>query len=134
MNERDHGSQVGSLGEEAAKLFGALSAWARDHQTDLGAGLGAASGHASDAWAQVDEHLATGAPECLYCPICRVVHVVRETSPEVRAHLATAAAALLQAAAGVLATAAPDEQRAAAARGDHVEHIDVEGDWPEGER
>ena len=32
----DPGEQVGSVSEEAAKLFGALSDWARDHGPDLG--------------------------------------------------------------------------------------------------
>jgi hypothetical protein len=96
---------VGSVAEEAAKLLGALSGWARD----------------------LDDHVATGAPECSYCPICRTVHALRQTSPEVRTQLATAATALLQAASGLLATVAPE----APGRGG-VEHIDLDdtGDWP----
>ena len=96
---------VGSVAEEAAKLLGALSGWARD----------------------LDDHVATGAPECTYCPICRTVHALRHTSPEVRTQLATAATALLQAASGLLATVAPDQPD----RGG-VEHIDLDdaGDWP----
>ncbi len=56
---------VGSVGDEAAKLLGALADWAGDHARD------------------VDEHLATGDAECLYCPVCRTVHAVRQASPEV---------------------------------------------------
>jgi hypothetical protein len=101
--------QVGSVADEAAKLFGALSDWARG----------------------VDEHIDTGAEECTYCPICRTVHVVRLASPEVRTHLAMAAANLMQAAAGILAAAGNDDPPGAT-RGNGVEHIDVdEGDWPE---
>ena len=129
------GSGVGSLGEEAARLLSALSTFARDHGADVGDGLGEGlagfAGQAADGLREVNEHLATGAPECTYCPICRVVHAVRETSPEVRAHLAVASASLLQAAAGLLATAVPDERRAAAARGEGVEHIDLADQWPE---
>lgn len=97
---------VGSVAEEAAKLFGALSGWARD----------------------LDDHVATGAAECSYCPICRTVHALRHTSPEVRTQLATAATALLQAASGLLATVAPEQPD----RGG-VEHIDLDdtGDWPD---
>jgi len=103
--------QVGSVADEAAKLFGALSDWARG----------------------VDDHIATGAEECTYCPICRTVHVVRQASPEVRTHLAMAAASLMQAAAGILAAASGDGSREDGARRDGVEHIDLdEGDWPEG--
>jgi hypothetical protein len=102
--------EVGSVADEAAKLFGALSDWARD----------------------TNEHIATGAEECTYCPICRTVHVVRMASPEVRTHLAMAAANLMQAAAGILAAASSDDSRAGAARGEGVEHIDLdEGDWPQ---
>ena len=107
--------QVGSLADEAVRLFGALSDWARD------------------ATEEVNEHLATGSAECTWCPVCRTVHAVRQASPEVRAHLAVAASALLQAAAGVLATAVPTEG-GAGARDSGVEHIDLDDDfdgaWP----
>ena len=33
----------------------------------------------------VNEHIATGSADCRYCPVCQVIHVVRSTSPEVRA-------------------------------------------------
>ena len=83
-------------------------------------------------------HVDTGAPECAWCPVCRTVHLVRATSPEVRDHLATAAASLMQAAAGILAAASTPHDR----RPPGVEHIDLDGDpdgepdadWPEEER
>lgn len=124
---------VGTPAEEAVKLLGALAGWVRDHGTDLGTDLGAGvagmAGHAAAAAARdVDEHLATGAAECSYCPICRTVHVVRQASPEVRAHLASATASLMQAAAGMLATAQPRAERDGP-----VERIDLDDDgaWPE---
>jgi hypothetical protein len=94
---------VGSVGAEAAKLLGVLAGWAGDHASD------------------VDDHLATGSAECLYCPICRTVHAVRQASPEVRTQLTTAASALLQAAAGLLAAAG-----AAEPTGTRVQHIDLD--------
>jgi hypothetical protein len=104
---------VGNVADEAAKLFGALSDWARD----------------------ANDHIATGAEECTYCPLCRTVHVVRLASPEVRTHLALAAANLMQAAAGMLAAASQDGSQGDSGRGEGVEHIDLdEGDWPEGDR
>lgn len=124
--------QVGSVTDEAAKLFGALSDWAKDHGSDLGEGLSGLAAHAASSARDFDEHIATGSAECTYCPICRTVHAVRQTSPEVRAHLAVAAASLMQAAAGLLATAVPDDARAASARGDGIEHIDLDDD-PEGD-
>ena len=125
----DHEEQLGSVSEEAVKLFGALADWARDHGSDLGQGLGQGLGGLADQAAatarEVNEHVATGAAECTYCPICRAVHVVRQTSPEVRAHLAVAASSLLQAAAGIMAAAAPQD---AGDRAGGVEHIDLDDD------
>lgn len=104
---------LGSVAEEAVKLLGALSGWAKDATHDL------------------DQHLATGSAECTVCPICRTVHVVRGLSPEVKTQLATAATSLLNAAAGLLATAVPDQADPASRAG--VEHIDLDDDdasWP----
>jgi hypothetical protein len=92
--------QLGSVAEEAAKLFEALQGWA----TESGGADGAAAAAAGFGarLKDIDAHLATGGQDCTWCPICRAVALVRETSPEVRTHLATAASSLLQAAAGVL--------------------------------
>jgi hypothetical protein len=106
MSQDDGSSdEVGTVGEEAAKLFGALSDWAKDQ-------VGGAEGH-----------LDTGAPACAYCPICKTVHVLRQASPEVRTQLTTAATSLIQAFAGMMATPVPGER----ARGG-VEHIDLDDD------
>ncbi|QBR94207.1 hypothetical protein [Nocardioides euryhalodurans] len=138
-DEAPHGApdeEVGSVGEEAARLFGALSDWARDHGSDLGSGLGGGlgglAGHASAAAREVSEHVDTGASECSWCPVCRTVHLVRATSPEVREHLAVAAASLMQAAAGILAAAGGTQ---APRPEPGVEHIDLDDDgpWPEEE-
>ena len=100
---------VGSVGDEAAKLLGALAGWAGDH--------------VGDKVREVDEHLATGDAECLYCPICRTVHAVRQASPEVKAQLASAASAFLEAAAGLLAAAGSAEPPPS-----RVQHIDLDAD------
>ena len=134
MNEHEGPEEpVGSLGEETAKLMDALAGWAREQGHDLGEGASGLAGAAAQAAHQVDQHLATGAEECRYCPVCRVVHVLRGTSPEVKMHLASAAQSLLQAASGVLATVAPAEDG-----GRGVQHIDVDGEaddaeWEDGE-
>jgi hypothetical protein len=119
---------VGSLGEEAAKLLGALSGWAREHAGDAGEGLSGLAAQAAASAHDLNEHLATGAAECTVCPVCRTVHAVRQLSPEVTAHLTSAMASLAQAAAAVMATTHPRTAEA----GD-VEHIDLADDWPEGE-
>lgn len=112
MSENDgEPPEVGSLGEEAARLMDALGEWAREQGHDVGDGVSGLANAAVGAARGVDEHFATGSEDCRYCPVCRAVHVVRQTSPEVRAHLATAAHSLLQAAAGLVGTAVPDEQR-----------------------
>ena len=134
---RSQDDPVGSVTEEAVKLLGALSGWARTHGSEAGQNLGHGL---ADAFHELDQHIATGTPECRYCPVCRVAHVVRECSPEVRAHLALASANLMQAAAALMAAAVPEEKR----RGGGVERIDLDdtgddtdwdGDdeWPEGE-
>jgi hypothetical protein len=106
---------VGSVGDEAAKLLGALADWAGDHVNGLG-----------DRVREVNDHIATGDAECLYCPICRTVHAVREASPEVRAQLAQAASTFLQAAAGLLSAAGGTEPPAS-----RVQHIDLDADAPD---
>ena len=114
-----HGEEpVGSVGDEAAKLLGALGDWASDH---LGDHVGDRVGDVGDRLRDVNEHIATGDAECLYCPVCRTVHAVRAASPEVKAQLATAASSFLQAAAGLLAAASDAEPRRS-----RVEHIDLD--------
>lgn len=140
QDPHEHHDEVGSVAEEAAKLFGALGDWAQDQGNGLGglgAGLGGFAAQAAAAARGAEEHLATGAPECTWCPVCRAVHTVRRTSPEVRAHLTAAASSLLQAAAEAMATAVPEDRRPPdGAPG--VERIDLDpedgvDDWPEDE-
>ena len=102
---------VGSVATEAVRLLGALADWAKDATPDL------------------EAHLATGAAECTYCPICRTVHLARELRPEVKEQLVTAASSALQSLSGLLAAAAPEGR---GTRGG-VEHIDLDdtGEWPD---
>lgn len=106
----DHGTeQIGSVGEEAVKLMAALSGWARDHgeeaaETARGLADGLAQGLDEAAAHAAGPDRAEGAPECRWCPVCQVLHAVRGTSPEVRAHLAGAATSLAQAFSAMLAS------------------------------
>ena len=111
--ERDE-PDVGSVADEAAKLFGALADWAKD------------TAHLPGGMPGFEEHLATGAAECTYCPVCRVISAVRGTSPEVRQHLTTAATSLMHAAAGLLAPQMPEPSKERADGG--VEKIDLSDD------
>jgi len=96
--------RVGSVAEEATKLFDAMGAWAR----------GAAE--------NVDEHLATGSTECTLCPVCQVIAAVRGTKPEVVEHLADAAGSLV---AALRAFVDAHEHSWASRRTAPVEHIDI---------
>jgi hypothetical protein len=107
----DDREAVGSLGEEAAKLLGALSEWARDQGHDYAGSAAGASGLFNQAVHDVNEHIATGSADCRYCPVCQVIHAVRQTSPEVRTHLSIAASSLMSAAAGLLATRTDNQPR-----------------------
>jgi hypothetical protein len=126
MSDDQQPPDVGSLGEEAAKLFGALADVARQHSGDATGGLGSLAGQAAGFAKEVNDHLATDAAECRYCPICRCVHVVRSTTPEVKAHLYTAATSLLQAAMGLMETIPPPQ--GTTPRGPGVERIDLDTD------
>lgn len=114
---------VGSVAEEAAKLFAAFSTWARDQGAGQAGAATSAAAAMSETMHAVNEHIATGSADCRYCPVCQAIHVVRSTSPEVRAHLAAAASSLMHAAAGILSTPVPSETKGP------VEKIDLDDDW-----
>jgi hypothetical protein len=117
VSQSDDHEDVGSVAEEAAKLLGALSGWAKEH------GEGVAS-FADGVQDHVAAGVSTGSAECTWCPVCRTVAAVRHTSPEVRAHLASAVSSLMLAVSGMMAThpAASDPR---------VQRIDLDDDWPE---
>lgn len=132
-DDRRGGDEIGAVGEEAMKLFAALADAARQHSGDAAGAVGDMADHAAAMAREINEHVATDSAECRYCPVCRMVHAVRQTSPEVRSHLMVAASSLVQAAAGLLETlpqqggssAAPGD---GAARGPHVERIDLDAE------
>ena len=121
-----HDPDLGSVGEEAVKLFGALADLAKEHGAGAGEGVSGLAGQAASFAREVNDHIATGSAECRYCPVCRVVHAVRDTSPEVRSHLMVAASSLLQAAAAMMESIPPPDGEAASSRGTEVEHIDLD--------
>ncbi len=97
---------VGSVGEEAAKLFEALQGWAQQ-----------------SAQQSAHERSRQSGQPCTSCPLCQAITLVRQSSPEVRTHLAVAASSLLHAAAGLLETrVAPDRTTTG------VERIDLDDD------
>jgi hypothetical protein len=128
--QADPAEPVGTLAEEAARLFAALAGAARQHGAGVGDGLTGLGDRAAAAIHQVDEHMATGADACRYCPVCRAVDLVRGTNPDVAEHLADAAQSLSRAVAAMLATATVDNRRPASpgpGGPGSVEHIDLNG-------
>jgi hypothetical protein len=124
----DPDESVGSVAEEAAKLLHALQDWAKENGSEYAGAAASAAEDAASAVHRIDEHIATGSAECTYCPVCRVISAVRETSPEVRHHLTTAATSLMHAAAGLLATQVPEPSKGG--RDSAVEKIDLsDDDW-----
>ncbi|MCF6377281.1 hypothetical protein L2K70_06670 [Nocardioides KLBMP 9356] len=116
---------VGPLAEEAAKLVGALSGWAREHAAEAGHGLSDLADQAASAVHGLDEHLATGAAECTVCPLCRTARAVRQIDPEVTTHLASAFSSLVQAASVLLGTPVPTRA------GEDVEDVPADDARPE---
>ena len=128
MSEPGDPHEVGSLGEEAAKLLGALPGWAREHAGDAGEQLSGLAAQAAASAHDLNDHLATGSAECTVCPLCRTVQAARQFGPEVTFHLSAAMASLVQAAGALMATAEPSAPGADRGTADGVEHIDLDGD------
>jgi hypothetical protein len=97
---------LGSVGDEAAKLFAAVQDWARRTTGDQDLG----------------ERISVGSPECQVCPVCQLLRLLRGVSPEAFEHLSDAAASLTAAAREVIAA---HEHDWAARRSSGVEHIDI---------
>jgi hypothetical protein len=101
----DAGQPTGSAAEEAARLLGALQDWAR--RSSAGAS---------------EVPLATGGPECRLCPVCQLIGILREGSPEVVDHLARAGDSLL---AAFRAAVVAHERSWSHGQAPDVQHIDI---------
>ena len=87
------------IGDEALKLLEAVQDWLRREP--------------------LSEHLATGAPECTWCPVCQLVAVLRGERPDVNEKVVSLVAAL-RAMFDTAATQSPQQPR--------VQHIDLGGE------
>ncbi len=81
MSEQDqhrysHGP-TGTVGQEAERLVGAVQDWVRQFADD--------------------SHIATGAPECTWCPVCQFIAFVRGDRPDVAARVGEVATAFVSA-------------------------------------
>lgn len=115
---------VGTVAEEAVKLLGALSGWAKENGDGWYDGLQDGLSSIAD---ELHEHVSTGTPECTWCPVCRTVAAVRQASPEVKAHLSTAASSLMLAVSGLMSTR-PPARGAGHDGGSGVERITLDDD------
>ncbi|WBQ02658.1 hypothetical protein [Kribbella sp. CA-293567] len=100
---------VGSVAEEAAKLFAVLQQAARhDHEPP------AAEEVADEPVAEEHDHgtARSGGPECQWCPVCQLIAKVRTTSPETVEQLSTAAAGVLGSVRSLLEAAAEAARQA----------------------
>ncbi|WP_371401398.1 hypothetical protein OHA10_26040 [Kribbella sp. NBC_00662] len=84
---------VGSVAEEAAKLFAVLQD---------------AAGTPRDE----EKHEHKLGPDCVWCPVCQLIHKVRNTSPETIEQLSTAAAQVLGSLRSLLEAAADAARQA----------------------
>ena len=80
---KDSTGSVGSVAEEAAKLFAVLQNAAHDAPP---------ADQTADESAEHEHKLG---PDCVWCPVCQLIHRVRNTSPETIEQLSTAAAHVL---------------------------------------
>jgi hypothetical protein len=71
----------GTIGDEAAKLLDAVQDWARRNLGSPDSG----------------SHIATGAPECQWCPLCQLIMVLRGDRPEISEKIADATASVVAA-------------------------------------
>ncbi|HEY3630009.1 MAG TPA: hypothetical protein VGL21_03880 [Jatrophihabitantaceae bacterium] len=93
----------GTIGDEAAKLLDAVQDWARRN-------LGESS------------HIATGAPECQWCPLCQLIMVLRGDRPELTEKITDATASMVAALRTLLDAATSHAQPAQQPR---VQRIDL---------
>lgn len=100
-------AEVGSAGEEAARLFTAAEQWARDRAGALRDGALQDAGLFDGGGPFGPEHLATGSASCQVCPVCQAVTALRQVTPETVEHLLDAAASVVAALRSTLG-ASPD--------------------------
>jgi len=119
---------IGSVAEEAAKLFAVLQQAANtqpppaddprtasgdDARTTSSADAGPADVHEDVPGPDdVHEHGIGRGPECQWCPVCQVINKVRNTSPETIEQLSTAAAHVLGSVRSLLEAAAEAARQA----------------------
>lgn len=107
---------VGSVAEEAAKLFAVLQQAARHEEPRHAPEPEAEAAYeVPDEPPAAEEHqhgTARSGPECQWCPVCQLITKVRTTSPETIEQLSTAAAGVLGSVRSLLEAAADAARQA----------------------
>ena len=118
-------SEPGPLADEAARLVAAGLEWAQRAASAIDPG---------------GDRIATGAPECAGCPVCRAVRALRDPSPETAERLTAVVTELATMVVAGLRTVdahrghdpghptdqdRPQARRRRRPRGSGVEHIDI---------
>lgn len=106
-----HGQEIphGTISDEAVKLLDAVQDWARRNFGD-----------------PATAHIATGAPECAWCPICQFIAILRGERPEISDKIAEVGASLVATLRAVVdAAAASGPRRPGEQAAHHVQHIDL---------
>jgi hypothetical protein len=94
---------IGSVAEEAAKLFAVLQNAAADT-------TGTTTPPTTSGAPEEHEHKL--GPDCVWCPVCQLINKVRTTSPETIEQLSTAAAHVLGSVRSLLEAAAEAARQA----------------------
>jgi hypothetical protein len=113
---------VGTVAEEAAKLFAAVSDWAISSGSN-GTGTNGAGGAGLGGHEHAD--LADGSPECRFCPWCQLLRHARVATPEVREQVTSAATSFALAIRGVLDNLECTGSHNRSSRDPSVEKIDL---------
>jgi hypothetical protein len=98
---------IGSVAEEAAKLFAVL-------QQAAAGPSGTTHAEPAPADDEPESHEHTAGPECQWCPVCQLIRKVRNTSPETIEQLSSAAAHVLGSVRSLLEAAAEAARQAQA--------------------
>ena len=105
---------VGSVAEEAAKLFAVLQQASAEAKGQHTAPVEEPAEPEQDEPEHEHGTARSGGPECQWCPVCQLIAKVRTTSPETIEQLSTAAAGVLGSLRSLLEAAAEAARQARA--------------------
>lgn len=116
MTEPGASGGHGTIADEATRLLEAVSDWVRRNLDGSAAG-----------------HIATGAPECTWCPICQLIALLRGDRPDIGEKISEAGASVVTAVRMLIDAAVAQATAARPGAGGtqqapRVQHIDLDGE------